>query len=90
METEGVVLALFYIVALAGLVVLMYPAITGSMTASPCTPLPSVTAAHAPAPPAAPPRSSRTGDRSFFVDETGVIRYTTTNYCPPSSQPLGG
>ena len=94
---EGIALALFFVVALAGIAAMVYPALSGSMTVSPCAPFPSTTAAQAPTQPGMPyttkpvvvQRSGRTGDRAFFVDETGVIRATVNpNQCPPQSAPL--
>ena len=82
---EGLALALFAIVALAGITALVYPAISGSMTVSPCNPLPTP-AAVPPATKYVVPKSSigRTSDRSFFIDESGVIR---VNPCPPTATP---
>jgi hypothetical protein len=39
---------------------------------------------------ASPIRSGRTGDRWFFVDQTGVIRFSTTGAASSLSTPIGG
>ena len=98
---EGFVLIVFFIVALVGITALVYPTMSGSMTASPCAPTAPLAVAKPPVtpnqniipvkPPALPRTGRSTGDRSFYIDESGVIR---VNPCPPlatpSDSPIGG
>jgi hypothetical protein len=89
---EGIALTMFFAVAIAGIALLVYPVISGSITYSPCAPAPATTTAQPPvtykaptvvtAKPAAPKRLVRPGDRSFYVDESGIIQ---SNPCPPSA-----